>query len=129
MGRQLKQEHRRRNTCQFRMLPTLFLVLGISGFVLLWGFMLLNGTLDAMDGAKQAGAFPDGRPLRLTYIGLPFLDGLLTTLVIFFDGVTNGLDPGPRLLLIDLSFMLQTAALWVLIESRREGYRPLLLRM
>lgn len=91
--------------------------------------MVLNGILDAMDGAKQAGAFPDGRPLRLTYTGLPLLDSLLTTLVIFFDGVTNGLDPGPRLLLIDISFMLQAAALWVLIESRREGYSSLWLRM
>lgn len=112
-----------------RMLPTLFLILGISGFILLWGFMLSNGTLDAMDEAKQAGAFPDGRPLRLTYTGFPLLDSPLTTLVIFFDGVTNGLDPGSRLLLIDISFMLQAAALWVLIESRREGYISLWLRM
>lgn len=129
MGRRLELVHGRSIPLRSRTLPALFLMLGISGFVLLWGPMLLNGTLDAMDGAKQAGAFANGRPLRLTYTGVPVLDSPLTTLVIFFDGVTNGLDPGPRLLLIDLSFVLQTAALWVLIESRREGYRPLLLRM
>ena len=129
MWRQLELEDGPRVAFHSRMLSACFIILGTTGFILLWGVMLLNGTLDAMAGAKKAGAFPDGRPLRLTYTGLSVLDSPLTTLVIFFDGVTNGLDINSRLLMIDLTFMLQSAALWVLIESRRKGYHPLLFRM
>jgi len=116
-------------TPNMRTLHAFFVVLSITGSGLLWGGMFLNGTLDAMNGAKEAGVFPNGRPLSSTYTGLPFLDSPVTTLVIFFDGVTNGLDPGPRLLMIDLSVMLQSAALWLLIESRRRGNRSMLLRL
>lgn len=91
--------------------------------------MFLNGTLDGMTAAKELGYFPDGRPLRTTYTGLPLLDSPVTTLVIFFDGVTNGLDPGPRLLMVDLCVMLQSLALWSLIESRRMGNRSILLSL
>lgn len=106
-----------------------FIVLSIAGFGLLWGSMFLNGTLDAMTAAKESGSFPDGRPLRSTYTGFPLIDSPVTTLVVFFDGVTNGLDPGPRLLMVDLSVMLQSQALWSLIESRRRGNRSMLLSL
>ena len=107
----------------------LFIVLSIVGFGLLWVSMLVNGTLDAINAVKESGVFLNGRPLRSTFTGVPFLDTQVATLVVFFDGVTNGLDPGPRLLMIDLSVMLQTAAVWVLIESRRKGNQSILLRL
>lgn len=129
MWRQLELEDGTRVAFHSRMLSACFIILSTTGFILLWGVMLLNGTLDAIDGAKKAGAFPDGRPLRSTYTGLPVLDSPLTTVVIFFDGVSNGSDLNARLLLIDFIFMLQSAALWALIESRRKGYHPLLFRM
>ena len=107
----------------------LFIVLSVVGFGLLWVSMLVNGTLDAINAVKETGVFPNGRPLRSTYTGIPLLDSQIATLVVFFDGVTNGLDPGPRLLMVDLSVMLQTAAVWVLVESRRKGDQSMLLRL
>ena len=107
----------------------LFIVLSVVGFGLLWVSMLVNGTLEAINEVKEIGVFPNGRPLRSTYTGIPFLDSQIATLVVFFDGVTNGLDPAPRLLMVDLSVMLQTAAVWVLVESRRKGTQSMLLRM
>ena len=104
-----------------RTLHILFIILSIVGFGLLWVGSFLNGTLDAMNAAKDAGVLPNGRPLRSTYTGFRMLDDLLTTLTIFFDGLVNGLDPGPRLLLGDLSVLLQAVVLWILIESRRRG--------
>ena len=106
-----------------------FIALSIIGFGLLWVSMLVNGTLDAINAVKETGAFTNGRLLRSTYTGISLLDSQIATLVVFFDGVTNGLDPGPRLLMVDLSVMLQTAAVWVLVESRRKGNQSMLLRL
>ena len=102
-------------------MQAMFIVLSVTGFGLLWGTMYWNGTLDTMIEAKEEGYLPDGRSLRLHYTGFPLLDSPLAILVIFFDGVTSGLDPGPRMLMMDITAMLQAPALWVLIESRRKG--------
>jgi hypothetical protein len=129
MSPKLKLKDGRIINSHTRMLHTSFIVLSLTGFLLLWGPMLSNGTLDAMNEIKKAGVFPDGRQLRSSYTGISVLDSPLTILGIFFDSGTNGFNPGPRLLLIDLGFTLQSAALWVLIENSRQGDRPLVLKM
>jgi hypothetical protein len=104
-----------------RVLHSLFIILSITGFGLLWGGMFLNGTLDAINDVKAAGVFPDGTNLRTTYTYIPPIDDFLTTLTVFFAGLTNGKYPGPRLLLSDLAIVLQVVVSWILVESRR-GY-------
>ena len=108
--------------------PNYFIALSALGFGLLWGFMYSNGTLDALTAVKETGMFPDGRPIRLRYTGQPLIDDGLTTLTSFFDVVTNGLAPGPRLLFFNLAIAVQCTSIWVFIESRRRGVRSMGLR-
>ena len=108
--------------------PNFYLALSAAGFSLLWGLMLLNGTLDALFAVKEAGSFPNGRPLRLSYTGNSLVDDGIATLVSFFDVVTNGLAPGPRLMLINVTVLLHCASIWAIIDSRRRGVRSVLHR-
>ena len=91
--------------------------------------MALNGTLDAMAKAKEQSTLPNGRSLKTTYTGIPPLDNFATTLVTFFEGVTNGSDLGPRLLMIDLCAILQTLLVSLMVESLRKGQHSLSLRL
>ena len=101
--------------------PNSLLLLSIVGFGLLWGFVLANGTLDALNKVQADGVFPDGRPLRSVYSGYRLIDWALTTLVCFFDTFNNGSAPGPRLLCIDLVAVIHCANVWCVIDSRRRG--------
>lgn len=97
----------------------LFLLLSFTGFLLLWIVMAANGTISAMIDAVASGTLPDGRPLKLSYIGIPLVDQAISTVVAFFEPVTNGISPGPRLLMVAFMPSLQSAIIWVLIEGLR----------
>ncbi|CZT51341.1 uncharacterized protein RSE6_12471 [Rhynchosporium secalis] len=108
--------------------PTQLLYLGAIGAYTLWGIAFFNGTLDRMNAAIEKGVMPDGRALRSTYTGYPLLDGRLTYLSAFYEVLSNSLTTGPRLLFLDLNFVLSSTLLWVFIESRRRGVRNISLR-
>jgi len=101
--------------------PISLLFLGALGFGLLWGVALSNGTLEALNKVQADGFFPDGRPLRSVYTGFKPIDSALTTLITFFDALTNGAAPGPRLLCVDLVAVIHCANVWSVIDSRRRG--------
>lgn len=101
--------------------PKSLLFLSALGFGLLWGFAISTGTLEALSKVQADGFFPDGRPLRSVYTGFKSIDWALTTLVTFFDALTNGAAPGPRLLCIDLVAVIHCADVWSVIDSRRRG--------
>lgn len=108
--------------------PNVFLVLSALGFGLLWGVGFSNGMLDALNKVQADGFYPDGRPLRLVYTGFKSIDSLATTIVAFFDALTNGAAPGPRLLGIDLIAVVHCANVWAFIDTRRRGVRTEWLR-
>lgn len=102
----------------FPSLPNIvFPLLSLTGFLNLWLRMYLNGTIDALDQATKSGSFPDGHPLLNQFIGIPPIDNAIATLVGFFDAMTDGSDPGARLLFIDVVSTLQAAILWLMIEA------------
>ncbi|CAI9633216.1 hypothetical protein GT037_000016 [Alternaria burnsii] len=105
------------------------LLLSGASVVLLWGTMLINGTLDGVSLAAKHGYFPDGRPLRQTFTGYPSVDGNLVVVVAFFDMLITARDVhAPRWLFFEMCNVLGAINTWVLIESRRRGVRSFLLR-
>ena len=101
--------------------PISLLFLSALGFGLLWGFAVSTGTLDALSKVQANGFFPDGRPIRSVYTGFTSIDWALTTLVTFFDALTNGAYPGPRMLCFDIVVVIHCANVWCVIDSRRRG--------
>lgn len=101
--------------------PNTFLFLSALGFGLLWGVMASNDTLDALNKAQADGIYPDGRPLRLVYTGFKSLDGAITMLVVFFDILCSGENPGSRLLGIDLIGVVHCINVWNFVDARRRG--------
>lgn len=83
---------------------------------------------DRLDIMMKTRLLPDGRALRSQYSGNAFLDERLTLLSGFYDVLTNGLSSGPRLLFLDINFVVACMNMWVLIESRRRGVRNWFLR-
>ena len=104
-----------------RPLHALFVAFSVASVFLLWLQMALNGTLDAITEAKKLRAFPDGTPLKTTYLGVSLLDDIISTLVIFFYAVADGSDLQSRFLMIDICVTLHVALLWLVIESLRKG--------
>ncbi|OAA55741.1 hypothetical protein ISF_07846 [Cordyceps fumosorosea ARSEF 2679] len=80
-----------------------------------------NGLLPLVDEIWDAGAFPDGTPLRTHWLGLPKLDELFSKLVIFFWPIAAFQHPG--LFLHSLAFSGTFAAGWMLVtlETWRAG--------
>jgi len=96
-------------------------LIGICG-----GFVLAsnNGTFAAFTELRQQekALFPGTQePLLSTYIGLPTIDRLLTSLVAFFAHVVDGSDGALMLMAID--GLAQFGAMWTLLvmESMRAG--------
>jgi hypothetical protein len=104
-------------------------LLSSVGCVLLWGTMLVNGTLDGVTRVTQLGRFPDGRTLRKTYTGYYAIDDNIVVVIAFFDLMTASRTPeAPRWLFYYLCTVLGAINTWVLIESRRRGVRNFFLR-
>lgn len=110
-------------------LSSLFPLLSIIAFYLLWVLMYQNGTIEEMFIAVRERQFADGTPFKTKYLGLNSLDEALSTLVAFTYYPTVGHDATAKLLMIEIVSTLQTAALWCLIDSLRSGRRSFLLAM
>jgi len=101
-----------------------FLTLSLVAMVLLWGVSLSNGTVKEMILATWYGQFENGTLLRTKYTGIYIIDFPLTLLVAFFFHGTNGTDPGYQLFLIDAYSTLQSAFIWLYVESTRGNAKP-----
>ena len=104
--------------------PNYFLTLSLIAMVLLWGVSLWNGTVKEMILAAWYGQFEDGTLLRAKYTGIYMIDFPLSLLVAFFFDGTNGTDPGYQLFLIDAYSTLQSAFVWLYVESTRGNAKP-----
>ncbi|KAI1126926.1 hypothetical protein F5Y10DRAFT_202617 [Nemania abortiva] len=111
-----------------RTAPGHLLALGGLGAILLWGVAFFNGTLDNMNAAIAKSTFPDGRPLRSTYTGIGAIDGRVEYLVAFYEVLSNGTTLGPRLLFLNINFLIAASNIWLFVESRRRGVRNMALR-
>ncbi|KAK0644428.1 hypothetical protein B0T16DRAFT_495253 [Cercophora newfieldiana] len=111
-----------------RTTPTQLLALGGLGAALLWVVAFLNGTLDNMNAAIAKGEFPDGRLLRSTFTGFGPIDGRIEYLVAFYEVLSNNTTLGPRLLFVNINFLIAATNIWVFVESRRRGVRNMALR-
>jgi hypothetical protein len=106
-----------------------FLALSTVGFVLLWPMMIYNGTLVGLLKAAWNGSFADGSALLTKYTYIWPIDFAISVLVAFFDGQIDGKDNGTWILMFDLLAVLQTAALWVVVEGSRKGNNRTILRL
>ncbi len=91
--------------------------------------MYENGTIAALETAVHAGRFADGTPLKTSYSGFRGVDHLLSTLVAFEYHITTHTNQPGWLLMVDLVSTLQTAVLWCLVDSLRDGRSSLWLAM
>jgi hypothetical protein len=91
-------------------LHTCFLGLTVIGYEALWGTLIRNGTAKAIGAVKAAGTLPDGSILQQVYTAVPFVDRLLVSPVIFYDGLMRERDPTFRSLLVSLFSTMQTTS-------------------
>ncbi|KAH6715638.1 hypothetical protein BKA61DRAFT_575073 [Leptodontidium sp. MPI-SDFR-AT-0119] len=96
--------------------------LAFLALFLLWGICVANGTVKVLLLAVWHGRMgPGGVILETRYTGFPLLDYPLTILVAFFFHGTNGPDEGYQLFLFDAYSTLQSAFVWLYVESLRPG--------
>ena len=81
--------------------------------------MYFNSTISALGHTSTSGTFPDGRALLIYFTGWAPLDQNIATIVAFFDEMTDGSDPGGKILYMDVISTLQTAVLWFMLEVLR----------
>ena len=101
-----------------------FLTLGFLAIALLWGISLWNGTVKALIIASWDRQFEDGTAFNTKYTGIFALDFPISLLVAFFFYGTNGSDIGYQLFLIDAYSTLQSAFVWLYVESARLQVKP-----
>ena len=104
-------------TLYFRSLATL-------AVGLLWGVSLCNGTVKALIVAVRNGQLDDGTPLKTDYTGILPIDLPISLLVAFFFFGTNGQDMGYQHFLLDAYSTLQSAFVWLYVESARRQPKP-----
>lgn len=103
------------------MYRTAFICLGIFGAVMLQGLLAIDGGLLAILKTIYYGKFPGGKTMALTYTGLPIIDQFANIQVAFWDPVVS-VTGIPWLQACMLCASLQTAGVWVVVESLRKGY-------
>jgi hypothetical protein len=101
-----------------------FLALSFAAIILLWGVSLWNGTVKELIVTSWTGRFSSGELLKTRYTGIFLLDFPVSLLVAFFFYGTNGSHPGYQLFLIDAYATLQSAFVWLYVESSRPHARP-----
>lgn len=101
-----------------------FLVLSALAVFLLWGISCLNGTVEVLLLSVWRGRLPDGLPLKTDYTGIVLFDYPISALVAFFFYGTNGSEEGFQLFLVDAYSTLQSAFVWLYVESARSGRKP-----
>ena len=103
---------------------TYFLLLSYLAIFVLWGLSLWNGTVKALILASWRGNFEDGTPFHTSYTGLIILDFPISLLVAFFYFGTNGHNQAYQHFLIDAYSTLQSAFIWLYVESGRGLEKP-----
>lgn len=99
-----------------------FHTLAYLAVFLLWGISLWNGTVKALLLAVWHGQMgEEDLALKTNYTGFPLLDYPIALLVAFFFYGTNGYDEGYQLFLLDAYSTLQSAFVWLYVESIRPG--------
>lgn len=102
-----------------------FHFLALLAVFLLWGISLLNGTVKSLILGVWNGQLGEGGAgLKTDYTGFPLLDYPLALLVAFFFHGTNGHDERYQLFLLDAYSTLQSAFVWLYVETFRPGIRP-----
>lgn len=101
-----------------------FLALSIIAVILLWGTSVWNGTVKELIMASLRNEFEDGTPFRTSYTGILIVDFPISLLVAFFFFGTNGRDQGYQYFLIDAYSTLQSAFVWLYVESGRDTTKP-----
>lgn len=101
-----------------------FLGLAVLATFLLWGISLLNGTVKELVVTSWYGVFEDGTPFHTRYTGIFLIDFPISLLVAFFFYGTNGSDQAYQHFLIDAYSTLQSAFIWLYIESGRDTSKP-----
>jgi hypothetical protein len=101
-----------------------FLALSVLATFLLWGISLLNGTVKSLILASWYGVFEDGTPFTTRYTGVFIVDFPISLLVAFFFFGTNGSVPPYQHFLIDAYSTLQSAFIWLYVESGRQVSMP-----
>ena len=105
---------------------TVFAVLSGLGFLLLWGAMVPNGSLEALFQSVHTGILPQGRAIQKAYTKIWPVDYLLAILVVFFDGLNNLVNIAPYLMLLEIVGTLFVINMMTLVESRRSYERSAL---
>lgn len=96
--------------------------LAFLAIFLLWGISIVNGTVKALLLGVWHGRLGEGGMILEThYTGFPLLDYPLAVLVAFFFHGTNDHDEGYQLFLFDAYSTLQSAFVWLYVESLRPG--------
>ncbi|EFR04325.1 hypothetical protein MGYG_07332 [Nannizzia gypsea CBS 118893] len=109
--------------------PSHLLLLGAVGIISIWGFIgYWGGMFDNFDAIVASGSLPDGRPMRMDYTRVKYIDSQLAPVIAFYEVLSNKLSLGPRLLFLDINFVVACTNIWVLVESRRRGARNLVLK-
>ena len=103
-----------------------FYILATIAIVLLWGMSLWNGTVKGLFVTLWERRFSDGISLKTNYTGILAIDFPLSLLVAFFFHGTNGSNEGFQLFLIDAYSTLQSAFVWLYVESIRIDEKPFL---
>lgn len=105
-----------------------FRFLAYVAIFLLWGISLLNGTVKVLLLAVWNGQMREGETaLENNYTGIPLLDYPIAVLVAFFFYGTSGYDQGYQLFLLDAYSTLQSAFVWLYVETLRPGNPPKLI--
>jgi hypothetical protein len=98
-----------------------FPILSAISTYYLWVVMGSNGAADALQATLAAGRYADGTPLSASYTGIRPLDQLVSVIVAFEYPVTTGEDKPSWLLMLDIMSTLQTAMIWIFMDSMRKG--------
>ena len=98
-----------------------FPILSVVFTYYLWIVMNSNGTADELKAALANGKYVDGTAICASYTGIRRLDQLVNVIVAFEYPVTNGQDKASWLLMLDIMSTLQTAILWIFMDSMRMG--------
>ncbi|KAF2710674.1 hypothetical protein K504DRAFT_475648 [Pleomassaria siparia CBS 279.74] len=96
-----------------RLITAYFQILCIVAIILLWGVSAWNGTVKALLLAVKDGRIVEDMPLDTKYTGFPLID-----LPISLP------HEGYQLFLVDAYSTLQSAFVWLYVESAREGKKP-----
>lgn len=101
-----------------------FRSLAILAICLLWGVSLWNGTVKALILAVWSGRLTDDTPLKTDYTGIYPVDFLVSLLVAFFFYGSNGHDLDYQVFLLEAYSTLQSAFVWLYVESARKQAKP-----